>query len=45
MIFLQGRDEGARTTVYKRKDLAYNLKMKASKRKYLEGYFSRLPYF
>ncbi len=34
LYVLQGRMQDARTTVYKKKDIIYNLKMKASRRKY-----------
>ena len=37
MNVLQGRDQDARTTVYKRKDSQYNLKMKLSRRKYCQA--------
>ena len=33
--FLQGREQETRTTVYKKKDMIYQLKMKASRRKFM----------
>ena len=34
-IYFQGRELDTRTTVFKKKDIVYQLKMKASRRKFL----------